>query len=91
MTKARKNYYKEIYESKAGEYNRVRDVYGRPSTYKERAEERIIEEMLDNDGYGYKILTYNAQMFTCGYVYDDADGNATLVVHTPTERVEIEL
>ena len=91
MTKARKNYYKEIYESKAGEYSRVRDVYGRPSHYKERAEEIIIMEMRGKHGYGYKVLTHNFQMFTCGYVYDDADGNTTLVVHTPSERVEIEL
>lgn len=91
MTKARKNYYKEIYESKAGEYNRVRDVYGRPSQYKEQAEEVILMEMRGNNGYGYKVLTYNTMMFTCGYVYDDADGNTTLVVHTPSDRVEIEL
>lgn len=91
MTKARKNYYKEIYKSKAGEYSRVRDVYGRPSFYKERAEEIIMMEMRGNYGYGYKVLTHNAQMFTCGYVYDDADGNTILVVHTPSDRVEIEL
>ena len=91
MTKARKNYYKKIYESKAGEYSRVRDVYGKPSFYKERAEELIMTEMRGNGGYGYKVLTHNTQMFTCGYAYDDAAGNSTLVVHTPTERVEIEL
>lgn len=91
MTEARKNYYKEIYESKAGQYSRVRDVYGKPSYYKERAEETIMMEMRRNHGYGYKVLTHNAQMFTCGYAYDRADGNTILVVHTPTDRVEIEL
>ena len=52
----------------------VADVYGRPSLDKLRAENDIIEYMLDNDGYGYRVMSYNAQMFTAGYIIYNEKG-----------------
>ena len=34
----------------------VKDVYARPSTNKIRAEYRIIDYIVDHDGYGYRLM-----------------------------------
>ena len=52
----------------------VNDVYARPSIYKERAERDILEYMLDQDGYGYRVMSHNAQMFTVGYIIRNDEG-----------------
>lgn len=46
----------------------VNDVYVRPSVYKERAERNILGYMHNNNGYGYRVMSHNAQMFTVGYI-----------------------
>lgn len=60
----------------------------RPSIYKERAENDIIREMVDNNGYCYRIISSNGFMFTCGYMMNTENGTV-LVYHTKTKRVEI--
>ena len=52
---------------------RVNDVYIRPSIYKERAERNILAYMLNNDGYGYRVMSHNAQ-FTVGYIIRNDKG-----------------
>ena len=52
----------------------VTDVYGRPSVNKLRAELNILEYMLFNDGYGYRVMSHNAQMFTVGYIIQNDEG-----------------
>ena len=52
----------------------VNDVYIRPSIYKERAERNILAYMLNNDGYGYRVMSHNAQMFTAGYIIRNDEG-----------------
>ena len=52
----------------------VKDVYVRPSVYKERAERNILAYMLNNDGYGYRVMSHNAQMFTVGYIIYNGQG-----------------
>ena len=46
----------------------VNDVYARPSIYKERAEDDILEYMHDHNGYGYRVMSYNSSFFTVGYI-----------------------
>ena len=46
----------------------VADVYVRPSVNKCIAERNIIKYMLNNDGYGYRVMSHNSQMFTVGYI-----------------------
>ena len=52
----------------------VADVYARPSVNKCIAERNIIKYMLNNDGYGYRVMSHNAQMFTVGYIIRNEKG-----------------
>ena len=52
----------------------VKDVYSRPSPIKMRAEYRIIEHLVDQNGYGYRVMSHNAQMFTVGYIIRNEKG-----------------
>ena len=52
----------------------VKDVYSRPSANKIRAEYRIIEYLVDQNGYGYRVMSHNAQMFTVGYIIQNDEG-----------------
>ena len=52
----------------------VTDVYDRPSVYKLRAENNIIEYMLFNDGYGYRVMSYSTSFFTVGYIIQNDEG-----------------
>ena len=52
----------------------VKDVYVRPSASKIRAEYRIIDYLVDQDGYGYRVMSHNAQMFTVGYIIRNDEG-----------------
>ena len=52
----------------------VADVYARPSVNKCIAERNILAFMLNNDGYGYRVMTRNAHMFTAGYIIRNEKG-----------------
>ena len=52
----------------------VNDVYGRPSLNKIRAERNIIKYMLNNDGYGYRVMSFNTSFFTVGYIIRNEKG-----------------
>ena len=52
----------------------VKDVYARPSIAKRRAEQNIINYLVDQDGYGYRVMLHNAQMFTVGYIIRNEKG-----------------
>lgn len=52
---------------------KLSDVYGKYSTLKERAFYYVQQEMEHLNGYDLKIISYNCQMFTCGYLVDFED------------------
>ena len=52
----------------------VTDVYARPTLNKLRSENNIIEYILDQDGYGYRVMSHNSQMFTVGYIIRNEKG-----------------
>ena len=52
----------------------VNDVYVRPSIYKERAELETLEYMLEQNGYGYRVMSHNNSFFTVGYIIDNDEG-----------------
>ena len=52
----------------------VKDMYARPSANKIRAEYRIIDYLVDQNGYGYRVMSHNAQMFTVGYIIQNDEG-----------------
>lgn len=59
----------------------LKDVYTKPSIYKVKAFENIIDEAFIHNGYGLKIISYNAQMFTCGYMVE-LHGDTYFIRHT---------
>lgn len=67
-------------------YYSVRDFYKTCSWEKINAENRIKSTMLENGGYGYRILSGNSFNFTCSYKI-----NNTLIIETSANTFEIEL
>ena len=52
----------------------VKDVYAKPSIAKRRAELEIINYLVDQNGYGYRVMSHNAQMFIVGYIIRNDEG-----------------
>ena len=52
----------------------VKDVYARPSISKRRAELNIINYLVDQNGYGYRVMSYGYQFFTVGYIIQNDEG-----------------
>ena len=52
----------------------VADVYRRPSVNKCIAERDILAYMHDQDGYGYRVMSYNSGFFTVGYIIQNDEG-----------------
>ena len=52
----------------------VADVYARPSVNKCIAERNILRYMLNNSGYGYRVMSYNTSFFTVGYIIRNDEG-----------------
>ena len=52
----------------------VADVYVRPSVNNCIAERNILNYMMNNDGYGYRVMSHNSQMFTVGYIIRNEKG-----------------
>ena len=66
----------------------VTDFYSRPSYRKISIEKKIIEKMIDNKCYGYRVLGGNSSFFTCGYKSED---DKKLYIETQCNTFEIEL
>ena len=66
---------------KNARHHSVYDLYKAPSLAKTRAEQMILAEMRENDGYDYKVIGGNSMTFSCAYKYDTSDGYC-LVYHT---------
>lgn len=49
-------------------YRGIFDCYKNPSCAKMRAERDIVKECYSKDGYGYSVISYNTNIFTCGYL-----------------------
>lgn len=85
LSKARSYYARYLDVVRNYGYRTVSLCYQRPSDSKINAEARIATEVYRNGGYGYTVISYNVQMFTCGYLYEH-NGATYFVIHTPTER-----
>ena len=65
-------------------YRYVRDCYVNPSSAKIAAEYRILDNMIDRNGYGYTVTGYNPVMFTGAYLFPHPEGgNLILCYETP--------
>ena len=71
-------------------YCYVGDVYVRPSVNKLRAERNILAYMLNNGGYGYRVMSHNSQMFTVGYIIHNEKGKF-FVYETAYNRYPLQL
>lgn len=67
----------------------VRKAYGRPSQRKQAIELNIMSEMVDMDGYRYRILSHNCSIFTCAYMYTDSNGVSKVRIHTPSTFYDV--
>ena len=54
------------------------EAYNKPSDSKRKVFRHILEIMEDMKGYRFRILSYNLFTFTCGFTYDDENGNLRL-------------
>ena len=71
-------------------YRHLGDCYKKPSYAKESAERSIAYMMHIIGGYGYSVITYNTNMFTCGYLFN-RDGELWFAVHTPSYYGEMKV
>lgn len=71
-------------------YRRICDCYKSPSWAKMSAEREIAKEMHNKDGYGYSVISYNTNIFTCGYLFN-RDGELWFSVHTPSYYGEMKV
>lgn len=77
---------KQIYDKyQQSTYYRLEHCYNNPSIRKRQVYNYLIDECTLNDGYNLRIMSYNCQMFTAGYIV--LNGNDKfLVYHTPTKK-----
>ena len=71
-------------------HRHINDCYKKPSCAKMSAEKTIANEIYCRDGYGYSVITYNTNMFTCGYLFN-RDGELWFAVHTPSHYGEMKV
>lgn len=57
-----------LYQYFTARWSSVKEAYTRPSTRKVAIEENIKADMVNEDGYYYKVMSRNVYKFTCGYM-----------------------
>ena len=77
---------KQVYEKyQMSTYYRLEHCYDKPSERKRKIYENLIDECTLNDGCNLRIMSYNNQFFTAGYIV--LNGNDKfLVYHTSTKK-----
>lgn len=71
-------------------YRGLCDCYKNCSWAKQHAENIILKEMCNNNGYEYTIIGFNSCTFSCAYKYRK-NGIEYLVYHTHANKYEIEI
>lgn len=87
-SKVQSYYERYLYAVRNYGYRAINLCYKTPSSRKINAEARIATEFYTRGGYGYTVISYNSQMFTCGYLYQ-RNGETYFVIHTPTDYGEM--
>lgn len=91
MTKKELNMVRNYEWASTHGFSSVRLAYTKPSMAKVYAEDAILREMADYNGYSYYITGHNSSHFTCGYKYRDSEDREHLVYHTYANRFDIAL
>lgn len=68
---------------------KLEEVYKKPSSAKKVALKHCIHDMEVNDGYRGRIVKFNQNMFTYGYIYNDEFNNKYFVYITPRNKYVI--
>lgn len=85
----KKSIYREMYDNSKS--FSVKVTYKKPSKAKQSVEAIIRATMLSERGFGFRVLSHNAQFFSCAYLVPDKEnGNLFLHVFTPTRNFYIE-
>ena len=63
----------------------LNQCYASYSLAKDIAEVSCRQKMLDMGGYGFKILSFNSQTFTCGWLYVDTE-TGVIMLNVETYR-----
>lgn len=67
------------------------ETYLKPSISKQRAYTDCIKKMFEMGGYGLRIMSYNSNFFTVGWLYTDPETGVTLLnVETAHNSYQIE-
>ena len=86
-----KAYYQDYIRAVSNHGYRVLcDCYKNPSGVKIIAENAIAKEIYSKGGYGYSVISYNTNIFTCGYLFN-RDGELWFAVHTPNYYGEMKV
>lgn len=72
-------------------FKSLRDCYKSPSTAKIDAEFYCYNKMTRQCGFGFRIMSYNCNTFTCGWLTEDINGVQTLHVETASNSYIIVL
>lgn len=70
--------------------SRLYEAYGSYSCYKARAEQEILQEMAEMDGYSFRITGAGSCFFSCAYKMKH-EGSEYIVFHTPSDRKLVKL
>lgn len=57
-----------LYQYFTARWSSVKEAYTKPSTRKVAIEQSIMADMVNSDGYYYKVMSRNVYKFTCGYM-----------------------
>ena len=57
-----------LYQYFTARWSSVKEAYTRPSTRKVAIEQSIMADMVNEDGYNYKVMSRNVYKFSCGYM-----------------------
>lgn len=72
-------------------FRTIRECYVSPSKAKIYAEAECYNKMVKQCGFDFRILSYNIQHFTCGWLTEDINGVQTLHVETTSNSYIIVL
>ena len=69
----------------------LHECYSSYSYAKAVAEVNCRKKMLGMDGFGFKIMSFNSQTFTCGWLYQDKETDVIMLnVETAYNSYQIE-
>lgn len=76
-----------LYQYFTARWSSVKEAYAKPSTRKVSIEESIKADMVNEDGYYYKVMSRNVYKFTCGYMTGAGINRMVRLIYPSHEEV----